>query len=1104
MKTLLLSISIFFFTLPNFAQNEASNWYFGRFAGLDFRNGPPMLLTEGKIQTNEGCSTVSDSDGNLLFYTNGVKLWNKNHKIMINGDGLFGHWSSSNSSIIIPKPNSTNIYYVITLDQPDHITAGYYPNPNPNPEHLNPYDPTTDSDDGLINGLNYSIIDMSLNDGEGEVISKNNHLVTYDSSDIEQKKYKCSEKLTAVYNSDGTAIWFLTHFINKFYVFKIDSNGITTTPVISPSGFTMPTNGYLNNAIGCVKFSPDGKKLALANTFLGPDSKNMYQGNAYLFDFDNNTGLVSNGLKVFAGDHPYGVEFSPNSQVLYLNTNRFNSFSSDLYQFDLTASDIANSKYRAWGAVGAGALQLGIDGKIYISMPDSWFLSQIVNPNIYGSSVNIKWFNIDLDGFNPPYRKSTFGLPSFIQSNFEQNLTFENLCLGSETKFNLTNYTNVDLVTWNFGNPVSGGDNESTDLNPIHTFNSNGTYEISAVVKSTTGTIRIVKRKLEITNLPIAYPIKDIYVCAEDNSSYSNWVSSFPTSHLEKEVLGDQKNMIVTYYEGYGSPIYNLENRSVFGQETIRVHVASKNNPTCFNETIFKVIVVDGAKSFPIADIYACDNDGDGFATFDLSAVKAMIAGNQTDVTVTIFDEANNLVNLSATGNYINTVPFKQTLTARISDKNAKCYQEKNFNLLISSKPIANSLTALIGCDDNNDGISEYFDTSNVESSVLGTQTGMKVSYFNAIGNQLPSPLPNPYTNTVANQEIIRVRVTNLQTTCYSETFLNLTTSTKPQITKPVPLYTCDDGNGFGVFDTSSIENQLIGNQKNLLISYSDQNGNVLPSPLPLNFQNTVAWSQTINVRVENKLNSKCYSETSFNLIVNKLPTINLKDEYNLCDLEPSLYIATDSNFDSWKWTFEDGTVISNSFEANLLNAGIYTLRVSKINNGISCENSFSLHLVRSILPQIQDVKIQDVSDNNYVEIITSDNGDFEYAIDGYNFQDNNTFHNLLGGVYIVQVRDKKGCGVDEQEIVLVDYPKFFTPNNDGYNDYWHILGIEKFPNSVTTIFDRYGKFLKQLMYNDIGWDGTFNGEKLFSSDYWFTVELGNGRDFKGHFSLKR
>lgn len=113
-------------------------------------------------------------------------------------------------------------------------------------------------------------------------------------------------------------------------------------------------------------------------------------------------------------------------------------------------------------------------------------------------------------------------------------------------------------------------------------------------------------------------------------------------------------------------------------------------------------------------------------------------------------------------------------------------------------------------------------------------------------------------------------------------------------------------------------------------------------------------------------------------------------------------------------------------------------------------------------------------------------------------------FNNVSGGVFKVYVRDKKGCGFDELEIVLIDYPKFFTPNNDNYNEYWHINGIVKFPNSVINIFDRYGKFLKKLEYDDIGWDGNFNGNPEPSSDYWFTVELGDGRDFNGHFSLKR
>jgi hypothetical protein len=155
------------------------------------------------------------------------------------------------------------------------------------------------------------------------------------------------------------------------------------------------------------------------------------------------------------------------------------------------------------------------------------------------------------------------------------------------------------------------------------------------------------------------------------------------------------------------------------------------------------------------------------------------------------------------------------------------------------------------------------------------------------------------------------------------------------------------------------------------------------------------------------------FSETSFKLVVNKLPKINLQKNIFLW-FRTFIKITTDLTFDSWEWTYEDNSVISNSFEVNLIDAGIYTLRVTKINNGISCV--FSFNLVRSTLPKIQEVKIQDASDNNYIEIITGD-GDFEYSIDGFNFQSNNTFNNISGGVYDVQVRDKKGVALINEKL---------------------------------------------------------------------------------------
>ncbi|WP_369753517.1 T9SS type B sorting domain-containing protein [Flavobacterium sp. WC2409] len=694
------------------------------------------------------------------------------------------------------------------------------------------------------------------------------------------------------------------------------------------------------------------------------------------------------------------------------------------------------------------------------------------------------------------------GNVNHVTNNFEMN--FSNICSEFLKEFSVDDQSKIASISWDFGDPASGINNTSIDLSPFHDFSTDGKYTITATVIGNDGTVEVLTEIIDAKEPPKAYGINNIYACEESNNL--GFSTSFDTSLVTQQVLGGQIDKVVTFIDGKGTKYNTLPNpftNTTKNRETITVRVSHKDNFCCYSETTFDLIVNPLPDLSEALNLIVCDNDTDGLATFNLQQLKNSIIGTATNIKVEFYHENGQQIQ-SPLNAISNLIANEESIKVKAINTDTNCYNESTFNLIVNPLPIANSLKEITGCDDNNDGISEYFDTSNIESTVLGNQTGMKVTYFDTNGNQLPSPLVNPFTNSKPNQETITVRVTNPQTNCYSETFLNLITSTKPTIIQPNTLYACDEGNGFSHFDTSTIESELIGNQPNLLISYLDENGNKLPSPLPIDYKNTVPWSQTITARIENQLNSLCFSETNFKFVVNELPQINLEKEYFLCDLEPSLKITTDLNFDSWEWSFQDNSIISNSFEANLVEAGKYTLRVSKISNGISCENSFSFNLIRSILPKITEIKIQDLSDKNFIEIITSTNGDFEYAIDGNNFQDSNTFHNISGGVYVVKVRDKQGCGVDEREAILVDYPKFFTPNNDGYNDYWSILGIEKFPNSITSIFDRYGKLLKRLQYSDMGWDGTFNGENLIASDYWFTVELGNGRNFKGHFSLKR
>ena len=148
-------------------------------------------------------------------------------------------------------------------------------------------------------------------------------------------------------------------------------------------------------------------------------------------------------------------------------------------------------------------------------------------------------------------------------------------------------------------------------------------------------------------------------------------------------------------------------------------------------------------------------------------------------------------------------------------------------------------------------------------------------------------------------------------------------------------------------------------------------------------------------------------------------------------------------------------------------------------------------------------------TDNATVTVTVSggNSSSYSYQIDDEAFQDSNIFTGVSSGLHVVTVIDPQGCTYLTTEVLVIDYPKFFTPNGDGYNEYWNIIGLENQLDAKLYIFDRYGKLLKQLSTAGQGWDGTFNGQLLPSSDYWFTLDFNEGtqtKQIKSHFSLKR
>ncbi|MFA5298908.1 MAG: hypothetical protein WC389_11940, partial [Lutibacter sp.] len=352
-----ITILLLFCTLNILAQGEANFWFFGKNAGLNFNGGTPTPIS-GSLNTIEGCASFSNSLGNLLFYTDGTMVWNKNHQIMPNGTNLKGHSSSTQSAIIVPHPGNTNLFYIFTVGANDYNPAGQL------------ISATT--------GLQCYTIDMTAQGGLGDVVNGSVDLSNGDNANW-------TEKITSVKGAECNTFWIISLVRNTFVSFKIDLNGLNTTPTISPVNYTeTDPRGYL-------KVSPDGKKLASA--------AQGDRGNLLLYSFNDITGIVSNDGKTLISNisqdgEAYGVEFSPLSSKLYCATYNYTTKTNKLFQFDLESPNIASSKILIKSQIGfRGALQLAPNGKIYALVPPDYdhgthFLHAINLPDELGANCN--------------------------------------------------------------------------------------------------------------------------------------------------------------------------------------------------------------------------------------------------------------------------------------------------------------------------------------------------------------------------------------------------------------------------------------------------------------------------------------------------------------------------------------------------------------------------------------------------------------------------------------------------------------------------------------------------------------------------------------------
>ncbi|SNR54022.1 Ig-like domain-containing protein [Lutibacter flavus] len=642
--------------------------------------------------------------------------------------------------------------------------------------------------------------------------------------------------------------------------------------------------------------------------------------------------------------------------------------------------------------------------------------------------------------------------------------------------------------------------------------------------------------EIEVYKLPVIIN-SEVTLEQCDNDETNDGFSVFNLNEANELISADYQNETFKFYRdaAYTNLIEDpiaYENPSVINS-SVFVKIKTINNCERFAKINLKVGATQIPSDFHL-EYYLCEdypsNDQDGSTTFNFSDAEQKLIDTKPlfssqEVRISYFEsledalsEINAIPDIS---NYKNTTPWEQEIYIRIDsdDVNACLGLNHVITLYVEPLPVANPVTIDRQCDDDQDGLFP-FDVSTIEETVRNEQTDITISYFDEAGNSLPSPLPNPF---LTKSQVITIKVENSTSTispaCFDETTLEFIVNDAPEIYPVIIEPLCDDGedttDGFSSFDTSTIETKLLGGQTSMEVFYFDSNNNPLPSPLPNPF---ITKTQVISVEIQNPINPTCSISTTLNFVVNPLPSFEVLPEQILClntpptVLEP---INPDGNY-TYEWFDSNGSIVSNQTSYPTFEGGFFTVIAT---SNLGCESlPRTIFVEKSDVANIDldDLTIVDDSNNNTITINDANNNlgddDYEYSLnDEFGpFQDEPYFDNVPAGLHILYVRDTDNCGTVPLEVSIIGYPKFFTPNNDGKNDTWNIIGIssEYYPNSLLNIFDRFGKLVAQINPNMNGWDGFYNNKELPSTDYWFTVELtdktGKSRSKQGHFSLIR
>jgi gliding motility-associated-like protein len=1078
-----------------YGQLQTAHWFFGKNAGLDFTSGTPVVDNSGQINSGEGVASFSDGFGNLLFYTDGTNVYTRNHAIMPNGTGLYGHPSSTQSCIIIPAPDNADLYYIFTTDALENFL-------------LLPLGSRS-------KGLNYSIVDMSLG-VDGEVTVKNVPLPLGGFQ-------RCNEQLTAVAKADCSGYWVITNYFGKFYSFSVTSEGVDTDPVVSVGGpnSILPGVGYL-------RASHDGKKIAYTSF-----SEN---GGLRVYDLNNEDGTLSNeNILYLPARQYYGVEFSPDNSVLYASTG------NNLLQYDLAAIPVNSEVILATNNGNmSGALQLGPDNKIYYADVEQYvtneYLSVINDPDNFGSPGYVQ------DAISLGKERG-FGLPNFIPYLYHVKLFINEVddvtefCEGAALGFSychVNRATTISTVLWNFGDG-----NTSTDEAPEHTYAAAGTFTVSLSV-TIGGKAYTSATEITIIAAPEAENAEQKVCILPGGAHTFDLAQSYPqinpdnenvtiTFHATEQKAKDKEDALPSGYTTAVSKTLWIRIENEHGCYTVRQMQLLVNETPVLN-TLTAVTLCSGntavlqvtSQATNTINWYATQNGttplftGNNYETPVLTAntnywVEAVspagCLSGRTKVTVTV-----NSVSVSSQ-NAVTCNDNTVTLTASSPGNTINWYNSATATQPVATgtqftTPILTSNTSYWvqavapgGCLSARTQVSVTVNALPVvtvaDANVTACEGSAVVFSASSTGNII-----NWYSSETAAQPV--ATGTSFTTPQLTQSASWWVEARSPQgcfsgrtevsvIVDPTPVITVEDTNTTICTGETAV---LTASSPGNTINWYGDAGAALPLATGTVFT-TPALSATTSYWVEAVSPQGCISErleTEVIVIKGAAPLFDLQQVYCLGSQPMRLSTISDNGI---RGTWSPAVI-------NTSNTGILTYIFTPDIGQCTVEQVvLQVEVTENITPEFNLETVYLFKGASQELPTVSNNGVSGTWYDPY------IDMTVSGKKSYTFIPDPDQCAkIFTTEIRVIDYPRYFSPNGDGLHDLWNIWGFTREYKAQINIFDRYGKLIKQFDPLREGWDGTYNGNTLPATDYWFTVTFMvdgiNNREFRAHFSLLR